>query len=169
MPRIHHRPMQPGDRRFVVASWTSSYRRSPHAGLIDDDDWWAVMSAQVEKVLARPGVRVVVAADPTETDGVADLFGYLVWEPPAPTRREPLVFYCYVKQGYRWDPDSKHNPRIASGLFKAAGIDPRAPFLFVCNTQAVTYLSEAGKLPRATWRPLLGRNFKPRDHGREDD
>jgi hypothetical protein len=173
--RITYRAAQPADRSFIAASWSTSCSRPPAAGLVDPAAWRTAVWSSVPAILDRPGVRALVAADPTETDRVADLFGFLVWEPDAVTmtvdRRSqqpvyrraagekssalPLVWYCYVKHGYRYDRASMHNARIASGLFARAGIDQRAPFPFVCHTRFVDRLRDAGKVAAAQWRPEL--------------
>ncbi|HEY4056668.1 MAG TPA: hypothetical protein VGM39_08665 [Kofleriaceae bacterium] len=142
------------DRHFIVSSWTQSYRTAFTAGLIQAEDWYPIMDAQVEKVLARPDVRTMVAHDPNETDGIADLLGFLtadVAEIP------PLVYYCYTKVSYRragrgriWD-----GPGVTRALFDAFGIDPERPFNYVCSTPMARTL--ARKIPMAKWQPLLGR------------
>lgn len=159
--KLVYRPMRPEDKMFVVASWLASFRRSMHAGMIAMDDWSAVMVPQIDRVLARPRVRVLVAADPTETDRVADLFGYLVWE-ERPGQPVPLVYYCYIKHAYR-------RSGLARGLMKAARIDTTKPFDYVCQTQAVGYLRDAGKLAHARWRPMLGRYSNERQIQEHED
>jgi hypothetical protein len=170
------RPADAGDRAFIAASWsTSAGRPAQVVGILTRDAWRTAVWSSVPEVLDRPGVRALVAADPTEDTRRADLFGFLVWEPaacavtPDPRTRQPvyrraaagplpLVWFCYVKAGYRFDRASTHNARIASGLFRAAGIDPRSPFPYVCDTRFVGRLRDAGKLPAAQWRPELGRD-----------
>jgi len=158
--RIVYRRMKPDDRAFVVNSWLRSFRRAPSAGLIAMGRWSAVMVPEIEDILDRPRVRVLVAADPTATDHVADLFGHLVWEDDEHGGL-PLVYYCYVKHAYR-------GSGLARGLMNKAGIDPTSAFPYVCQTQAVSYLRDAGKLPHARWRPLLGRSNERNQHEREE-
>ena len=164
--RIVNRPATDGDRDFIAATWSTSFGRPAGVGPVSVATWRTAVWQSVPEILDRRGVCALVAADPTETDRVADLFGFLVWEPAAVEldrqayRRSvagalPLVWYCYVKQAYRFDRASEHNARIASGLFRAAGIDPRSPFPFVCQTRFVDRLRDAGKLPAAQWRPEL--------------
>lgn len=169
--RLTVRPMQPADRSFVVESWISSYRRSPHAGLISMAAWHEVMTATIDGILARPAVRVLVAADADAADHTADLFGWLAWMPHADG---PLVFFAYTKHAYRYDPTTRTGPRIASRLFRHAGIDPRGRFSYACLTHVVGTLSASGKIPRAKWRPLLGRfpedkNHAPRSEAADSD
>jgi GNAT superfamily N-acetyltransferase len=160
--RIVIRRMRPEDRAFVVSSWVASFRRSPHAGMISMESWRDVMTAEVERVLARPRVKVLVVSDADAVDHLADLIGHLVWQEPSTAAEPPLVFFTYVKHGYRGN-------GFARRLFRVAGIDPTSPFNYVCQTRAAASLAEAGKLPRARWRPLLGRsNERSPQHERED-
>lgn len=148
------RVMQPDDRSFVVESWISSYRRSPHAGLVSMVAWHEVMSATIDGILARPEVRVLVAADADATDNVANLFGWMAWMPHA---EGPYVFFVYVKHAYRFDREARTGPRIATRLFRAARIDPRGRFNYASNSHVVGEICAAGKIPRAKWKPLIGR------------
>lgn len=118
-------------------------------------DWHEFMTRTIGGILARPHVRVLVAADADATDHVADLFGWLVWM--AREGQPPLVFYAYVKHAFRFDPRTSTGPRIASRLFRHAGIDPKERFDFACQTHIVGSLKAAGKIRNAEWRPLAGR------------
>lgn len=164
--RLVTRPMGPPDRSFVIESWISSYRRSPHAGLISMDAWHEVMAPTIAQIIDRPGVRTIVAADADAQDEIANLFGWLSWMPHADG---PLVFYVYVKHAVRYDIASRTGPRIATRLFCAAGIDPRRPFLYACNTHAAGSIAAAGKIPRAKWRPIEGRFPKEHTHGQRHE
>jgi len=160
--RLTIRPMAPTDRNFVIESWISSYRRSPHSGLIPMAMWHEVMAPIITRIIDRPDVRTIVAADADATDHTADLFGWMTW---MPREHPPLVFFTYVKHAARYDIQSRTGARIATRLFRHAQIDPRAPFNYVCNTHVVGTLAAAGKIPKAKWRPLLGR-FPKEHHGR---
>lgn len=162
---IQYRPADgPDDFRFVVETWLDSYRDAHAAGLIQWDDWRAVVRPQLIKVLARRGVETFVAAWEGEEPGLADLAGWVSVERgyQVPVTRssgrrhqrelvtspDPLVHYVYVKAGYR-------RSGIARGLFRAAGVDPLAPFRYTCKTGIVTEL--AAKVPLARWSPLIAR------------
>jgi len=179
--RLTIRDAQHADHRFIAASWSTSWGRPPQANPMTPMAWRTAVWSSVPPLLDRPGVRALVAADPSETDRVADLFGFIVWEPAAAVRTRdprsrvpvftyrrvrpeepalnalPLVWYCNIKTGYRFDNASTLNARIATALFREAGVDPRSPFPFVCHTPFVDRLREAGKLQAAEWRPELGR------------
>lgn len=160
----------PDDRSFVVESWIASFRHRPP--IVSVGDWHGVMSLAVGKIIVEPGVKVLVAADLDAPPGMADLFGWLAYEPQAVDRSydevtrkydyrrvpvdarhrglEPIVWYCFVKRDYQRN-------GIARRLFEHAGLDSRGRFHYLCDTRAVAALSAAGKLPRATLRPNLGR------------
>ena len=152
--RVVYRPMRPDERGFVISSWLLSYRKSMSAGIVPMDRWWEIMEPVVARYLARS--RVIVAADPTETTRTADLFGHVVYE--TPPGRLPFVWYVYVKHDYRRN-------GLARGLLRTAGITVDTPIHYGCRTPVLTRLHEAGKLPRAEWRPLLGRVTQEETHG----
>lgn len=151
--------LSPGsdERRFVISSWSSSYKASHFAGLITAEDWAEVMHVQLGKILDRPATRTLVA--------VSDdfLYGFICGDT---TGRLPIVHYVYVKDGYRSEPRSsggREGPRHARGLFAALGVDPERPFLFTCKTPVVAEInpprwsSRPSKIPRATFCPAAAR------------
>lgn len=142
------------DRLFVKDGWLGSYRDAYTAGLIQVEDWYPVMIPQLDKVLAKPDVRVTVAAIAGTPDRVADLLGFIVAdleETPA------LVYYVFVKEHYRRAGRGRiwGGPGIGRGLFDAIGVDPTQPFNYVCSTPMCRRLER--KIPMARWRPLDGR------------
>lgn len=150
------RPADAGDRTFIIQNWLDSYRTAFSAGLIAMEDWYKVMWPQVEKVLDRPGVRTLVAHETDETERVADLYGFITFDPAmrhllGRDKRAtilPTVVYVYVKGSHRrWG--------YARKLFAAAGIDPRSEFVYVCDTEATKRLRM--KIPNAKWAPLSAR------------
>jgi hypothetical protein len=151
---ISFRPAAPEDHVFIVDAWVASYRDAFTAGLIQVEDWYAVMIPQVEKAMRRPDVRATVACVDGPTDHVADLCGFIVADTD---EAPPLVYYVFVKPHYRragrgriWGGDG-----IARGLFSAIGVDPAKPFNYVCSTPMCRTLER--KIPTARWQPLLGR------------
>lgn len=161
---LAYRPATKSDLRLVVDSWVSSYRTAHAAGMIAMDDWREVMCAQVQKVLDRPGVEVLVAYKPGESPPL-DVYGWLALEREyriSATVRErsrwgrrrmvqgrcPLVHYVYVLDAFR-------EKGVARGLFRKAGVDPAKEFLYSCKTGFVSKLLP--KIPLAKWRPLIAR------------
>jgi len=137
--------------RFVVDSWASSYRDADSAGMIQVEDWYAVMIPQITKALRRPDVQTMLACAP---DDPAQLQGFITADIE---ERPALVYYVFVKAPYRrggkgrlWDGDG-----CARGLFAAMGIDPAKPFHYVCETPMVPRLRR--KIPAARHLPKYGR------------
>jgi hypothetical protein len=151
---IVYRPAAPADHLFIVDAWVGSYRDAYTAGLIQVDDWYSIMIPQIEKVLRRPDVRTVVATVPGSADGVADLLGFVTADT---AESPPLVYYVFAKEHYRRGGRGRLWPGagIGRGLFAAIGVDPAAPFNYVCSTPMARQLER--KIPMAGWRPLLGR------------
>jgi GNAT superfamily N-acetyltransferase len=145
---ISFRRAEQRDRQFIVETWKDSFKTAYTAGLIAMDDWAAVMRPQIEKVLARPEIQVLVASNPEDDDPIADLMGWLAFEK---LPEGPYVYFCYTKQPYR-------RQGIATALFRAAGINPQKPFSYACSTRVVRVLSD--KIPLARWEPLIAR-FPP--------
>lgn len=134
------------DLRFVVATWASSYKSAHTAGIISSEDWSSIMHIQLNKLIARPGVRTIVAYDPASPDF---LFGHICGE----TRPElglPVIHYLYVKSPHRREGHAR-------GLCEALGVNIRRPFAFSCRTAIVSHLVSVGKLPRSRFRPEMAR------------
>lgn len=167
-----------GDLRFVMKSWIDTYRSADAAGMLSISplqvpckgcgalqgyDYATVMAWTITKLLQRPGLKVLVAANPRARPP-NDLHGFIVYEMLAnvPTYRpplyelvirvssDPLVHYVVVKKIYR-------KLGIGRALFKAAGIDPSRPFLHTCHTPALSALQREGKVPGAIWAPASAR------------
>lgn len=128
----------PGDRVFLIDSWLTSYRTSHTAGLVPVADFHRVHWPVVESLLSRPDLRVLVAYETEAERGVADLYGFLAFEPGP----RPLVLYVYVKEAAR-------RGGVARALFDAASIDPLKPFDYACKTGVVAQLIADKKLPYA--------------------
>lgn len=133
----------PDDRRFVITTWSSSFKTSYAAGLIQTEDWPTIMHAQIGKVLDRPGATTLVAYERTDP---SFLYGFASAD--VTERGKPIVFYVYVKEPYR-------RAGIARALFAELGINPSLPFVYACKTPAVTHVHD--KIPRAKWNPLVAR------------
>jgi hypothetical protein len=153
---IAFRPMEPQDRAFVIGSWVDSSRTANCAGQIAMEDWDAIMTVQIGKVLDRPA-QVIVAHDPSDDEpGLVDLLGFIAYD--VRSFRLPFVYYVYVKQNYRrwgYDNGTRVGDGIARRLFAAAGIEPSKPFQYSGNTRKVRKLER--KVPLARWAPLLAR------------
>lgn len=164
--------LSPGsdERRFVISSWSSSYKASHFAGLITADDWAAVMHVQLGKILDRPATRTLVAvsADPLRPF----LYGFIAGNTSG---RQPIVHFVYIKDGFRSEriAGRREGPRYARGLFAALGVDPEAPFLYTCRTPVVSQLAhptsgQSSKIPRATFCPAAGRYTNYQEHNEHE-
>lgn len=148
------RPMNPDERAFVVSGWSSSYRLSPHAGLLPMHAYAAIMHPVIEATLDHPTTRVLVAAAPGDTDheGRPFLYGFLVYRDPR------YVYYAFVKSEFR---RGRSRFQLGAGygrqLMAAAGIDPARAFEYACSTKHTTEIRDAGKLPHATFNPMPAR------------
>jgi hypothetical protein len=154
MTAIAYRPADMADqleRNFIVDAWVGSYRGAKTSGIIQIEDWYPVMIPTVEKILAKPDVRTVVATVPGVT--VADLLGFIT----ADTAERPaLVYYVFVKTHYRRGGAGRLWPGsgVGRGLFEAIGVDPAQPFNYVASTPMCRILER--KIPMARWEPNLG-------------
>lgn len=135
------------ENNFIVDSWVRSFEHSHTAGMIAADRWFPVMIAEVERILARPDTRTIVAYKPGELDRLADLQGFITVDTECPT---PVVFYVFVKETYRrWG--------YARGLFGAAGVNPTKPFVYTCATGTGQRIYHERKIPLAKWEPWVAR------------
>jgi GNAT superfamily N-acetyltransferase len=123
---------------FIIATWSSSYKKSHSAGVITTDDWAPVMHIQLAKMMARTDARAIVAYEKTDPDF---LYGWIAGDTSENT---PVVYYTYVKESYR-------KSGIARALFRAFGVDPSQYFVYVCGTPDAIQLSR--KIPRARFNP----------------
>lgn len=126
------------DRRFIVSTWSSSYKKSHSAGVIHADDWADIMRPQFERHLNRLDARAVIAYD---KDDPEFFYGWIAGDTSEST---PVVFYVYVKEAYR-------RSGIARALFKSFGVDPMQYFVYVCGTPDAIQLQR--KIPRARFNP----------------
>jgi GNAT superfamily N-acetyltransferase len=144
---ISHRPATPDDVRFVVSAWSSSYKQAHTAGMIHTDDWATVMHRQVERALARPGSRTLVAFEHKDT---SHIYGFICGDTSDDV---PAIFYVYVKEPYR-------RSGIARDLFKALGVQPHERFIYACKTAIVPTLARS--IPAARFNPAILRYPKER-------
>lgn len=142
---IAYRPAELDDAQFIVSAWCRSFKASRSAGMIAAEDWEAVMHRQVQKVVARPEVRTIVAFENTDP---TFLYGFIAGDT---TDRPPVVFFCYVKEAFR-------RAGYARGLFAALGVDPTRRFAYTCWTPILHKL--ATKVPFAKHDPNLARYSK---------
>jgi hypothetical protein len=163
---IAYRGATHDDLRFVVSAWSTSYKNAHSAGMIHTDDWASVMRAQIERVIAAPHVRTLIAYESTDP---LSLYGFVVGDsrpvyalfPNDPTSElVPVIFYVYVKEPYR-------RAGCARGLAEALGVTATQPFVYTCRTAVVSRLESTGVIARARWNPLIARSLQRERESRE--
>lgn len=190
------RAAEPDELPMVMKTWMDSYRTSHSGGILSITPleapcgtcgakvgyhYAAVMPLTLKAILARPGVRVLVAVNP-RADASNNIHGYIVVEDGAqlpfyrPPKFElqlkaaeaPLVHYILVKKIYR-------GFGLAHALFKAAGVDERR-FYYTCTTPSSESIrkafTKAHKPFGGEWQPLSARFAKEtsqiHDQGRKE-
>lgn len=142
---------------FIVSAWCDSYRLSHAAGMVPMPMYEEHYREYVKWVLARSGVRLIVACHPEST---SDLYGFASVEHDVMVPRQerskgswqrrvspagmPMLQYVYVKQAYR-------KLGIGTGLVMAAGLNPAEPFLFAAKTPVV---KDCPLFANGRWSPL---------------
>lgn len=153
-------PTNEGERIFIVSTWASSCKKSYDAGIIWTEDWASIMHPQIGRILDQPHARVVLAVD---SEDPSFFYGWIAGDT---TEATPIVYYVYVKEPYR-RAGYRIGQRVGDGyarqLFAAFGVDPAAPFTYVCQTPAMIKLRD--KIPRARRNPLEVRY--PKENRRE--
>lgn len=150
------RPLIEADESFVYDSWLRSFRLSNESGPYPPDVYFPAMREAIKRLLARPGVRVLVLVD----DAIDVIIGYVVHEPAwcrwskRNRRLEAyhLVHYVFVREG---EPDARVRGRgYARCLLDAAGVrrdTPSTAFSFSTSAsrglmgQACRFLPDAAR------------------------
>lgn len=177
-----HRPAEPRDLPMIVDGWCDSYALAYAAGLSPmgeyiyegvDHGYRAHMVAVVYGLLARAEVLVAYRPGLEEPH---DLAGFICFErevrleprrevirgrwTEVPGRVVPLVHYVYVKLQYRREKRLGVKEGVATGLFRAAGIDLGSKFAYTAKTSLSAQLQPA-LAPAADFKPLLARFPNP--------
>jgi hypothetical protein len=98
------RPAKPEDINFVMSSWKRTWRTSPWAGTVRNDEYFASINSTIEGLIIR-GAQILVAELNNR------LLGFICYEVLAES--ECCVHYLFVK-----DPFIRFN--IAGELLNAA-------------------------------------------------
>ena len=80
--------------KFVVDSWSNSFRKSPYAGCVPNNLWAEVSRATITQLIMRPTAEVTVALAPTTDGSRGRVMGYYVSEPG-------ILHWLYVKKDFR--------------------------------------------------------------------
>lgn len=88
------RPVTPDDMRFVLSSWKRTWRVSPWAGVVRNDQYFDSIAAVIEGLIMR-GAKILVACP---EDRPTAILGWLCSE--TVKSGETVVHYCYTKDPY---------------------------------------------------------------------
>lgn len=114
--------------KFILDSWSSSYRKSSFAGTVPNNLWQEVARATATQLMSRPNCRTVVALVPSIVIGGkldverarGRVMGYSIAEPG-------ILHWIYTKKDYRrlgvatqmlseqllqWDVELRKHPRF---------------------------------------------------------
>lgn len=134
---IVFRSMSREDYNFVLSSWAHSFKGSPWAGMVPNNEWHPMMKKCIDQLLSR-GARVVLAVADDDRD---QILGYICYEKSVCGM--PVVHYVFVKDDFR----KEH------GLGKALlGVTGDGSFIYTYRTLDMQYLDKMG-----THVPAIGR------------
>lgn len=85
------RPFAPGDNSFIFSTWLRDMRDAD-ASALPDDLWFNAHRAYIERVMADPKVRVLVAC---AADAPNEILGYAVATPTE------VLQWVFVRKGLR--------------------------------------------------------------------
>jgi GNAT superfamily N-acetyltransferase len=113
--------------KFILDSWSSSYRKSKYAGTVPNNHWEEISRATATQLMSRPRCRTIVALAPSDTISLdtgeaarGRVMGYSVAEPG-------ILHWIYTKKDFRrlgiatqmlneqmtqWDDKDKKYPRF---------------------------------------------------------
>ena len=123
---VHIRDGIAADAAFVRDAWLSSFRLAYAAGPLPADLYDQSYGVLVDRLLASPLVRVMVA---TWSGDDALICGFAALMPPGRHAHRrvhcgaPLLLWAYVKRAYR-------GMGVARDLWGAARVDPAAAFCY---------------------------------------
>lgn len=106
--------------KFIIDSWSSSYRKSRYAGTVPNNMWAEVSRASISQLMLRDKCEVMVALAPRFDDtNPRRIMGYIAGEPG-------ILHWVYTKKDFRrlgiasqlltklcsnWEPSLRKFPR----------------------------------------------------------
>jgi hypothetical protein len=99
---------------FIFSAWLKSYKSGNYAmRFVKGETYFRVQHLLIENLLARSGVKVLIAMAKDGTDNTTDLpiVGFVCTEESG-----KVLHYVYVKEAFR-------NMGVSQSLIKAAGVD----------------------------------------------
>jgi len=106
--------------KFILDSWSSSYRKSKYAGTVPNNHWEEIARATATQLMSRPGCRTIVALVPGENENRGRVMGYSIAEPgilhwiytKKDFRRLGIATQMLAEQMSQWDDRDKKYPRF---------------------------------------------------------
>lgn len=80
--------------KFVLDSWSNSFKKSKYAGCIPNNLWASVSRTSITQLLSRQLCDVLVALSPTSDGSRGLVMGYIVGEPG-------ILHWVYTKKNFR--------------------------------------------------------------------
>jgi len=114
----------PADIKFVGDSWLRSFRDSPWAGVVGNNDYFDTYHRTIEQLFAR-GAKLLVAC---QVNDPAHILGWICTEP---VKGGTAVHYLFVKRWYR-------EKGLASELIRRSIADGQERF-YTFRTRASQY------------------------------
>jgi GNAT superfamily N-acetyltransferase len=90
-PKIAIRPAEAADINFVMSTWKRSWRSSPWAGCVRNDEYYASIGSTIEGLVAR-GAKILVAVSGDR------LMGWVCYE--VLSDGTCAIHYLYVKDPF---------------------------------------------------------------------
>jgi hypothetical protein len=138
-----------------------SFRPSKWAGVLPGLLWFDPHRKALMELIARPGVKVLMAVNPQEDDPKHEIYGFLIHG--VYSGREyamPVVHYAYVKEAFR-------RSGIMQYLFTTAGIQLDVQFGVSHRTEdwdeITRHWRSVGRRVSATHDPRFARGSQGKD------
>ena len=113
-PRYSLRPGRPGDQGYVTSTWLRSLQNAPGCRKVPRSSFYKAHGTDVDRLLDRPDVRIVVACDPADIDAI---LGWLCYTQMPPSML--ALHYVYVRAEDRLGVELRRRG-IARALLEAA-------------------------------------------------
>lgn len=133
-------PAGESDLGLIYGNWLDSFYDAHAAGPLPGDVYRASYRETIDRILARAGVRALIARSPRDADA---LYGFVVAAPG-------ILYYLYVKQPYR-------RRGIADALMREVGFGRAARFTYLFKTELATALGK--RWQGARWDPIAARRL----------
>ena len=117
------------DYNCVLSDWAKSFKTSPHAGPVPNNEWHNIMKSVLDGVLDRGALIVMLVSD-EDSDHI---LGWVCYEKAA--SGVSVVHYVFVKEGLR----------ELHGYGKALlGVAATGFFVYTCKTPLGRFLEAGG-------------------------